>query len=61
MPGSDTPSRGEGLLSQADSYLPGIEDVPQPQLLVINEGILPEVTEGLVVVRQSFFIPATQR
>lgn len=33
------PNRGEGLLRQVDSYLPCIEYVPQPQLLVINEGI----------------------
>lgn len=61
MPATDTPNSVEGLLSQADSYLPGIEDVPQPQLLVIDEGILSEVTEGHAVVRESFFIPATQR
>lgn len=61
MPASDTPNSGEGLLSQADSYLPGIEDVPQPQLLVIDEGIFSQVIEGHVIVRESFFIPATQR
>lgn len=55
------PCSGEGLLGQADSYLPGMEDVPQPQLLVVNEGILSQVTEGHVIVRESFLIPATQR
>lgn len=40
MPATDTPNSREGLLSQAEPYLPGMEDVPQPQLLVIDEGVL---------------------
>lgn len=57
----NTPKRGEGRLRQVHSYLPRVEDVPQPQLLVIDEGILPEVTEGLMIVRERFFVPTMQR